>query len=231
MIRRAFEDKPLIYKPSETEAGPDWHKSTDCLWTSVTGIPGKKAINNDGDYDGLETFFARTLGVQRMTLRMLYDKLRNTGQGASVGDVRNDLIEFNALLAAETLKDNPMSRPASDSPRPKKQPKSLDPVALWKAPIFPVRRPDGQRELVGGQSSFHIVDRELLEDYFRNKATLLDFTMDEARSLKPLIQWIGLDNRYLSTSVREISTAETASTRPISEPTRQISKKAGSLLR
>jgi hypothetical protein len=168
-------------------------------------------LNNNENYDGLETFFLGILGVPQMTVQMFYDKLRDPEATLSADEARRDLIEFSALL--QGAKDE------------------LDPSPVYCNAIFPVRMPDASLRLLSGSDAFAIPDRSTLEADFRDKAKLLAFSMDEVRCLQPFFQWIGLEDRYLSRAVKEISYSDKASARPISHPNRDIRLKAHALLR
>ncbi|KAG9256351.1 uncharacterized protein F5Z01DRAFT_618953 [Emericellopsis atlantica] len=198
----------LVYKPNGKTS---WHKSSECLWTAATVIPSKTPINNEGDYDGLESFFQDVIGVQKVTLRMLYDKLSNPDLSIPIDGLKGDLLEFSALLGKEDWGH-------------------IDAAKMCKNRIFPVRRPDGEVFLSGGDGHFAIVDRAPLAASFRDKALLLDFDIEQVRGLEQLFRWANLQDRYLSTSVREIFVPDRISSRPISEPERRITAKAGTLL-
>ncbi|KAH6874160.1 hypothetical protein B0T10DRAFT_587961 [Thelonectria olida] len=171
----------------------------------------KEALNNNHNYDGLETFFLHILGVPEMTVQTLYDKLRDPEAALSVDEARRDLIAFSALL--QGAKD------------------VMDSSPVFCNAIFPVTIPDASPQLLSGLQDFAIADRRTLEADFRNKAKLLAFSMDEVRCLQPFLKWIGLEHRYLSRMVKEIFYADKTSTRPISQPNRDIRLKAHALLR
>ncbi|KAM0380433.1 hypothetical protein ACHAPK_001030 [Fusarium culmorum] len=61
---------------------------------------------------------------------------------------------------------------------------------------------------------------------FRDKVTLLDFDMEEIRRLRPLIEWLKLQDRYLSNSVEEDSFIVGDLKNPISTPNRDLKRKA-----
>lgn len=65
----------------------------------------------------------------------------------------------------------------------------------------------------------------------RRKLPDLDFDMEQVRGLGYFIRGTNVQDRYLSTSVREIFVPDRTSSRPISEPQHQIRRKAGALLR
>lgn len=151
-----------------------------------------------------------------MTLEMVYDMLKNEDLDIPVEEVKRDLLEFSSLLASG--------------------PRTLSPFPVLRNKIFPVRssKGDGEPEVTlrdGYSDDFAIVDRIKLEKAFKKKANFLDFDLDEVRHLQHFIEWAGLEERYLSKGVKEISYADTTSTHPISTPDREIKRKAHALLR
>lgn len=167
-------------------------------------------MNNKNDYDDLKDFFLRRLGVPTMTIDMLYGKLKGS-HAAAIEEVKGDLLEFSALL--------PTSK------------KSFDPNPVRTSSIFPVRLPNGEVELLAAKDEFAIADRKHFAEDFAGKVAFLDFDMGDFQRLRAFLEWAGLEDRYLSRSVKEISTADKASTRPLSEPDRAIHRKAHALLR
>jgi hypothetical protein len=162
-------------------------------------------------YDELRDFFVDTLGVKTLTLRMVYDELCNVSPQRSVDEIKNIIWSLNALLQTESDR--------------------LDPEPLRKAHIFPVRHPDGSVILLSADTEFAIVDRDHLAARFRDRIKLLDYTLEEVRRLKPFLQWANLEQRYLSASVKEITSFQGGPTRPISMPNRNLNRKAHALLR
>jgi hypothetical protein len=177
----------------------------------VARIPGKIILNNDHDFDELESFFLKTLGVQEMTIEMLYDKLKDQKENMSVEEVRQDLIEFSARLSSEG--------------------KLMDPGPVRMNAIFPVRFPGRDSQLVDSSSAFVIADRSTLAANLEGKVGFLDFPLDQLRHIRNFIEWVGLEDRYLSTAVREIFSADRETARPISQPDREIKGRAHALLR
>jgi hypothetical protein len=188
---------------------PSWHTIPQCLWSSATRIPGKVTLNTD--YEEIRDFFLNILSIPEMTLQVVYDKLKNDDLDFSVEEVKIDLLEFSSLLTSDNSK--------------------LDPRPVLRNRIFPVKSPNGVIKLQDGSRGFAIVDRINLRTDFAKKAKYLDFNLNEVRRIQPFIQWAGLEDRYLSTGVKEIFYAETTSTRPISSPDRDIKRKAHALLR
>lgn len=161
-------------------------------------------------YSNLQDFFVKTLGVQKMTVKMVYEKL--IGPRLSLEEAKQTLETFNSLLQVSKGIE-------------------LDPTPVLQKEVFPIRFPSGQVRLLTGSDGFALLDRKSLGDDFRDKAKFLDFSIKDTRTLHPFIKWSGLEDRYLSRSVREISSAKEDSTRSISSPDREIKRKARALLR
>lgn len=190
---------------------PTWHIISDCLWESATRIPGKTPLNNNDDYGALTSFFINRLKVPKMTIGMLYDKLKSPSLSATVDEIKGDLLEFNALLGTSK--------------------KEFDPEPMRKNTIFPVKHPDGEVTLASATDSFSINDRSNLAEHFIGKAPFLDFEMETVHRLRPLVEWAGLQERYLSRSVKEISTADKESTQLLTQRDRAVNARAHALLR
>ncbi|KAI0112046.1 hypothetical protein GGR51DRAFT_53809 [Nemania sp. FL0031] len=217
-LKGAFVSEPLIY--ADTNGSSRWHTISQCIWSSALQIRGLVSLNEV--YSDLEEFFVDFLGVATLTLDMTYDELILKGKSdpaPPIQDVKATIFEFNSLL--QTCLD-------SETP---------DPERLFGSKILPIRYPkaDGQHnvKLVDGSTEFAIVDRELFHRAFASQVKLLDFTLEETRVLGPFINWLGLNGRYLSVVVKEISTVEynSHSSRPLQNPERQIKNRAHGLLR
>jgi hypothetical protein len=188
-----------------------WYTASDCLWSSTTPIRGKLILNSLYGND-LRDFFIDVLGVSELTAELVYDKLAaKDGPELSVEEAKETLLVFNSFLAAGSG--------------------GFDPAAVIANPVFPVRFPNGKVSLRTGTEEFALMDRKLLGEDFAALAKFLNFGMEEVRILQPLFQWAGLEDRYLSRAVEEITSADTESARPISTPHRDIRRNAHALLR
>lgn len=207
-LRKAFEDEALVYVVLNGASG--WFKVSQCLWSTATQIRGMIALNNH--YDTLKDFFVNFLGVKTLDLQMVFDKLKEQGAGqSSIEEVKGTIWVLNSLLQSE-----------------KKHP---SPKAILESSIFPIRYPDGSVGLRTSATAFAIADRKHLYDLFSNQAKFLDFSMNDIPRLECFLKWAGLENRYLSRSVKEISTLRGGLDKPISHPDRDVSRKAHGLLR
>ncbi|KAK4235362.1 hypothetical protein C8A03DRAFT_36794 [Achaetomium macrosporum] len=208
-LSQDFEDKGLILAVKNGQTG--WYKTSECLWSSTTTIRGKVTLNDE--YEELRDFFVDRLGVRTLTLQMVFDELLRTTPGTPVDEVKHTLWSFNALLQIEP-----------DRPSPKR---------LLRARIFPVRCGDDAPVLKSTRTDFALIDREHLAEKFWGKINVLDFTLEQVRQLQPFIEWAGLQPRYLSAAVKQITSRppEGGRTRPISVPERNLKGKAHALLR
>ena len=204
----------MIFVPKNGQ--PSWHKSTDCLWSSSAEIQGKAVLNDH--YEDLKGFFVGKLGVQTLTLQMIYDELRQAHQQheRTVYDIKNVIWSFNSFLLSQT-----------------RQQPQLDPQPVLAARVFAVKYPGGEKRLLSAtDNEFAIIDRDYMATGFEDKIKFLDYTLAEVRQLKPFLEWANLESRYLSRSVKEItSVSDGASARNISTPRRDVKRKAYALLR
>ncbi|KAH3395487.1 hypothetical protein KXV81_002967 [Aspergillus fumigatus] len=207
-IRKRFEKDQLIYYKSDDERM--WYRPSECLWSPVTDIKGMIALNDA--YEDLVDFFTELIGVRTLTLQMVHDKLVEQGSGGlPAAEVKQTIWLFNSYMQKE-----------SDLPAPRE---------VLTAKVFPVRYPTGSVELCSSAVDFSVADRRHLFDSFSQKAKLLDFNVNDIARLEPFLQWTGLDRRYLSTSIKEISTVWGDSHTFLTSSCRNIARKAYGLLR
>lgn len=189
-----------------------WSKPSHCLWSSATEIRGAVALS--GIYaalEGLEEFFVGTLGVRTLTAQMLYDDLVQASAEMTVDEVKDKIWQLATFL-----------EPSMAVPSP---------GGLLGAPVFPVRSGDGSVSLRPASADFAIIDREHLAARFEGRIKVLDYTLEEVRRLKPFLEWAGLQGRYLSACVKEITSISDGRVRSISTPNRDIKRKAHAILR
>ncbi|KAJ5721350.1 uncharacterized protein N7483_009284 [Penicillium malachiteum] len=206
-LRREFHENSLIFVKTDSQTG--WYKSSECLWSSTTEIRGKVALNDH--YNELEEFFLHTLGVQTLTLQMAYDDLLAICSEATREEIISKLWCLNALLLMDDT--------------------YVDPKPLLRKPIFPVVFPDGSNALCSTDTEFAIGDREYLASRFRGKIKILEFTQEEVRSLKPFFDWTNLSHRYLSASLKPLTSISGKTTPFNPSPMRDLTRKAHALLR
>ncbi|KAH7173247.1 uncharacterized protein B0J16DRAFT_405610 [Fusarium flagelliforme] len=182
-IRLAFQESPLIFV--RQQGVPGWYRTSECLWSSATPIRGKATL--DDTYDELADFFIHELGVKSLTLQMVYDELRQSPND-SPEEMKVAIRSLNNFLQTE--------------------PAYLDPEPIRKAKVFPVKYPNGTVALGSIDVDFAIGDREKLKAAFENRISLLDFDLEDVRSLKPLFDWLRLQDRYLSSCVEEYTSLD-----------------------
>lgn len=208
--RKAFSEEPLVYVNMGNTSR--WYTAGECLWSSATQIRGRVALNDL--YPDLEDFFVSFLGVQELTLDMAYDELKEMAArvpSPSITAVKETIWALNSLLvSADEFPDE-------------------EPIFIGK--VFPVKYPNGSIKLQTGRTQFAITDRKTLGDIFGPRAKILDFSLDEVRRLRPFLSWLGLETRYLSTMVREISTVAGGRMDRLQYPDRDIRQKADGLYR
>lgn len=206
--RGSFESRGLIRYADKDTVG--WYKPSECLWATATDIKGMVVLN--GLYEDMQGFFIEFLGVRTLTLQMVHDKLleQATG-GASIHEVKETIWLLNSYLRDE-----------EELPSPKN---------LIRSTVFPVRYPNGAVKLCSSTSGFSIKDRKHLSDMFSEKAKFLDFDVNDTPRLKPFLRWTGLEDRYLSSCVKEMSRLCDDYHQPITRPDRQVARKAYALLR
>lgn len=208
-FQTAFNNAALIFVPSGD--GTSWYRSSECVWSTAANLRGKVSLNQN--YEKLEPFFVKLLGVKPIDLQMAIDELKEVGNPAntfSAGEVKDTIRTVNSLLAME-------AKPPS-------------PGNILKRQIFPIRLPGGGIRCDSRDTDFFIVDREPLRRLFDKEVKLLDFTLDEVVRLRPFLTWTGLEERYLSVRVEEDTSFHGSGARPISSPDRNIRYRAHALL-
>ncbi|KAB8212048.1 hypothetical protein BDV34DRAFT_219262 [Aspergillus parasiticus] len=208
-VLESFNEQNLIYHQSQDRSW-GWYKSSQCLWSKVTNIDGMVALNDE--YEGLSELFVDVLGVRTLTLEMVIEKLVDQGStSASVEKVKETIWLLNNYFQKD--EDVPDSQAIRDSK------------------VFPVRDLNGQVELRSYDEAFSIADRKHLYDWFAGKANFLDFNANDIHRLEPFLNWVGLERRYLSASVKEISTLGNGAHQSLVSKDRNIARGAYGLLR
>ncbi|ROW15001.1 hypothetical protein VPNG_03422 [Cytospora leucostoma] len=208
-FRTAFEEEALIFLPSDRRT--PWYKVSQCVWSTAASLRGKISLNQD--YEDLEEFFVKFLGVKPVDIRMAIDELKEvtSRNDPMVQEVKDSIWTVNSLLDTE------------------KQPPK--PGNLLECRIFPIRYPRGDIKCDTKAAEFFVIDREPLRRSFESMVKLLDFTLDEVVQLRRFLQWTNLENRNLSACVKEITSFGGSDAKPLSNPNRDIRHRAHALLR
>jgi hypothetical protein len=187
------------------------------MWSSATNLEGRAILSET--YDNLERFFADFLGVETLNAQILFDELLNQSSSLTPDDLRRMKSHLKAL--------NNFIPGIGDYP-------DIDASEYVKrsACIIQIRRPGHSViELVSHATNFVIADRVHLGNFFSNRVKVLDFDLNEARELAPLFGWLGIESRYMSRSVREITAIDETDARPVLPSQNQVQLKAKALCR
>jgi hypothetical protein len=185
-----------------------WHGPSSCLWSSKAPIKGKIKISEH--YPDLEQFFVECLGVTEPSLRMLVDELKSVAElNPKKKRIKKLIFAINSLLPGEP------KVPAGP---------------ILELNILPVDTAEGVR-LKSAMHDFAINDRQQLWEAFRGEASMLIFKLEEVRTLRPFIQWLDLERRYLSRTVKEITRNKSNSERLSNRLTQWFRGKAHALFR
>ncbi|KAI0129810.1 hypothetical protein BJ170DRAFT_593357 [Xylariales sp. AK1849] len=200
-----FKDTALIF------AADSWHRIEDCLWSSATEIEGKVILN--GLYPDLESLFVNVLGVRTLTLQMAFDKLERLGKSnvSLISEVKSTWIAFHSLLSQADIKP--------------------DSAPLLRGRLFPVKYPDGHANLCSATSPFAIIDRKQHGILFSGKVMTLDYSFEEVYQIQATIKWAGLDTRYTSVTVKDVSAIVGGNKTSVSNPERDLKPKTHGLCR
>ncbi|KAJ3566247.1 hypothetical protein NPX13_g7209 [Xylaria arbuscula] len=207
-LRETFEEEALIYASVDDQTS--WYKPSQCVWSKSARLRGRVSL--DEEYERLEGLFTHVLGVKYVDLQMAIDELKHTASrpSSSVPEVKNSIWTVNSLLVSET------SLPS--------------PSGIIESSIFPVHYPSGGVKCQPIQTEFFVVDRELSRKSFMSKVKLLDFSLKEVKDLRPFLNWLGLQDRYLSCCTKEVTSFPGQGATLISTPSFQIRHKAYAFL-
>src|SRR6201999_4083380 len=133
-------------------------------------------------------FFVGQLKVETPSLATFIEELKEllrSDKNASIEEVKEHIRNINRYA--------PMT-------------KDIEGFDLESLEFLPSRNPDGGVTLVNPSSDFAIVDRIEYGNAFKDKVSILDFTLEESHTLRPFLSALGLENRFMSLNVEESST-------------------------
>ncbi|CZR46066.1 uncharacterized protein FPRO_11513 [Fusarium proliferatum ET1] len=181
IIKQAFRDSPLIYAPGQ--ANRKWYKVSECIWSSEGASQDELSL--EPLYADLSTLFVSFLDVPKISASLVYQHILN------IGNTTQPIPEIKKLLWSllDSLKTNqgPSNVYAADK--------------IKACRVFPVKGLSGEVQTTSALVSFYINDRPMYAAAMKGKASILDFSVEEVHRLKPVIEWLGLTDRYLSKSV------------------------------
>ena len=163
-----------------------WYQTSSCLWSDTTQITGKVSIRNE--YADLEDFFVAKLGVETPNITLFIQELKMLIYGVwtpDIEEIKACILGINAL-------------------GPRKG--DLDPLLLTK--FLPVNDGNGCVSLMRVEDDFAITDRREFGNAFRGKLVVLDFSLEDVHVLRPFLSLLGLEGRYMSITVREVSSVK-----------------------
>ena len=182
-LRFTFEDSALVYIPKENA----WRPPSQCVWVeSNVKIPWKVSIADA--YPLKKTFFTTVLKVSEPTVEMYIDSLKAEAKGkASAARIKETMALICGLGVGET-----------------------DLSSLVEAKILPVKLAKGLGSFASASFKDNSVDFAIVEntihwDAFKGKIVALDFSLEEIRDTRPLLLAMGLEERFSSKLVKEVT--------------------------
>ena len=180
-LRFNFEGSALVYIPTVNA----WYPPSQCVWAeSSVKIPGKASIADT--YPLRETFFTTVLKISKPTVDMYIDSLIAEAKGkASAAQIK----ETMALICSLGFGDNDFS-------------------SLGEAKVLPIKLANGACSFASASSkdvNFAIVENNIHLDAFKGKIVVLDFSLEEIRDCRPLLLAMGLEERFSSKIVKEVT--------------------------
>jgi hypothetical protein len=178
--RSMFDENELIYNPGSQS----WYGPSSCIWAEDTiHLPGKFSLATT--YKKQKSFFLSILDVTKPNLEMHILALM---QKAEAPDKRIIMQEMLNICAFDVT------------------PQAVEKLSDCKC--LPVKLPSGEVQWLHRSGTFAIVDRRDYGQIFTGRIKVLDFSLEEVHSLKPLLFALGLGEKYLSKAVREETTVE-----------------------
>ena len=183
-LRLTFEDSALVYIAKENA----WCAPSQCVWVeSNVKIPGKASIADT--YPLLEAFFTTVLKISKPTVEMYVDSLEAEAkkEKASAALIKDTMRLICSLGVGEH-----------------------DFSSLVEAKVLPVKLANGVGSFASASSKnecadFAIVENSIHWDAFKGKIVVLDFSLEEIRDTRPLLQAMGLKERFSSKLVKEVT--------------------------
>jgi len=182
-LRSTFEDSALVYILKENA----WCPPSQCVWVeSSVKIPGKASIADA--YPLKRKFFTTVLKISEPTVEMYIDSLKAEAKGnASAAQIKETMALICSLGVGET-----------------------DLSSFVEAKVLPVKLANGVCSFASASSRDEFVDFAIVEnaihwDAFKGKIVVLDLSLEEIRDTRPLLLAIGLEERFSSNLVKEVT--------------------------
>ncbi|KAF4945027.1 hypothetical protein FGADI_12286 [Fusarium gaditjirri] len=208
LIKQAFRESSLIYSPYHVTR--KWYRVSECVWSSEGATEDE--ISLQSLYPDLSSLFVTFLEVPKMSASLICQHLLN------VGNTIQPIPEIKKLLWS-LLDSLTANRGASSA--------IADQIRVCR--VFPVKLPSGEVQPLSAMGGFHINDLPIYAAALKEKASLLDFSVEEVHRLKPVIEWLGLTERYLSKTVTEKTSVDESQGVEDSDLAQDIAGKAAAL--
>ncbi|KAF5666548.1 hypothetical protein FCIRC_10136 [Fusarium circinatum] len=210
VIKQAFRDSPLIYVPHQ--ANRKWYKLSECIWSSEGASQDEMSL--EPLYADLSTLFVSFLDVPKISASLVYQHILN------IGNTTQPIPEIKKLIWS-----------LLDSLTTNRGPSSVYADKIRACRVFPVKGLSGEVQPASALGSFYINDRPIYAAVMKDKANILDFSVEEVHRLKPVIEWLGLTDRYLFKSVTVTEKTSVDESRGVEDKvlTRDIAGKADAL--
>jgi hypothetical protein len=153
----------------------------------------------------LEDFFRNHLKVSTPTAATYIGQLKAlvSQRLASVVEIKSTLHKINSVELVPGIRDG-----------------------LLDLKCLPVAMPGGPVKMLKPTDTFFIGDRIDYMAIFEGKVPFLDFSLRETRQLRPLLLFLGLQDRYTSAAVKEGTAVEDPADSPSSAETRAFRRKS-----
>lgn len=188
-LQALMNEHPLVFVPATSPDRERWVRLKDCVWKSPSCIQSKFALSSH--YSSLHGFFNLNLQVKNATLSLLVDDIiRMTRSKVNLNHI--DILKAMVLGMQGFLK--------------KKAEQNTDTqlLRLQETAYLPVHESALKTTLLtSSRDKFFIPDRKELLEAFGDDLPILDFTVDEVRHMKPLLENLGMSGKFLSHCVEE----------------------------
>lgn len=162
-----------------------WLAPADCLWTETSKIGAQFGISKV--YPELENFFRYHLKVSTPTAETYIEQLRTFLSESPV-----DIVEIKSTL--DKMRSVELNLSCRED--------------LLNLRVFPVVMPGGSVKVLKPTETFFVADRIEHRSAFQGRVPFLDFSLKEIRQLHRLLEFLGLQDRYTSTAVKERTVVE-----------------------
>ncbi|KFZ20533.1 hypothetical protein V501_00065 [Pseudogymnoascus sp. VKM F-4519 (FW-2642)] len=176
-IQREFAKYPLVY----SQKFKRWVYLSDCVWKGPQELNIVYKLSSE--YPRYSAFFRTSLNLGNATLDHIIKQLQTVTSDTSFDTLRQLLLLLNGYLTHET----PLSRISE----------------LKGKKIIPVTTPSGEVHMDYGKNVWYLADKTSLWERFKGKIPLIAFDVRTVRTLKPLINAMGVSSRFLSEAVNQ----------------------------